>query len=595
MAKWVVTAKGADYKSISGELGVDQVIARIMRNRGLNTVDDMKQFLGGREEDCHDPMLLNDMDLAVKQIIQAIDVGKKIRVIGDYDVDGVTATYILYKGLTSLGGDVDYAIPNRVTDGYGVNDNLINAANEAGVDMIITCDNGIAAVPAIELAKSLGMQVIVTDHHEVPFELDGDNKKYIYPPADVIINPKRHDSTYPFSGICGAMVAYKLMLALSKVKAIDIDIIHELRELAGFGTVCDVMELMDENRIIVKLALDDMNNSHNIGIRALRQVCEIDKKPVAAFHLGFILGPCINATGRLDDASLSLKLLCAEDYEEAVLIATELRRLNELRKLKTEDGIKKAYEIIDSGIYDENKVLVIYIPELHESLAGIVAGRVREKYYKPTLVITKGEDGLKGSGRSIEAYDMHMELSKVSDVFIKFGGHKMAAGVSLEEDKLDELRDRLNANCSLTTEDMEEKICIDVPMPMSYVTESLVNELEILEPFGVGNPKPVFADRKVRLLSARTMGKTGDMAKFTATTEAGGRYELILFNGLGKLKEDIIAKYGEAAFDNLFSNGYGGPETTTPVIMNVIYYPGINEFRGNRILQYVISDYMISD
>ena len=587
MSKWVVANKKADFKALAAQLHIDQVLVRVLRNRDLTTYEEMKDFLYGDDSAMHDPFLLNDMEKAVQLTLDAITAGKRIRVIGDYDVDGVTSTFILVKGLKSIGANVDYAIPNRIRDGYGLNEHLIDCAIEDGVEFIITCDNGIAAVEALHKAKELGITCLVTDHHEVPYsEVDGE-RRYTYPEAAAIINPKRHDSTYPFKGICGAMVAYKLILAIATKTTVSPEIIRELREMAGLGTVCDVMELKDENRILVKKALNDMNNTVNVGIRALRRVCEIEDKPLSSYHLGFIIGPCINATGRLENASMSLELLLETDIRNAIYKATELKRLNDLRKSMTEEGMNKAFELIDSGKYDTDRVLVVFLPELHESLAGIVAGRVRERYYKPALVITRGEDGLKGSGRSIDSYDMYAELSRVSDIFDKFGGHKMAAGVSLREDRLEELRDRLNGNCTLTEEDLIEKITIDVPMPLNYVSERFITELDILEPFGVGNPKPVFAD-KVLLLQGKTMGKTGDMARFTATKESGGQFTLVLFGGLDKMKEKISSKYGEDAVDTIFAGGYRG---TSPVEMSVIYYPQINEYRGNISLQYVISDF----
>lgn len=588
MAKWVMSAKKADFEGLAARFGIDPVVIRIMRNRDLISTEDIELFLNGTEEDVHSPHLLNDMDKAVDILLEALDAGRKIRVIGDYDVDGVTSTFILTKGIRTIGGDVDYSIPNRVTDGYGINESLIEKAAEDGIELIITCDNGIAAKDAFKLAREKGITCIVTDHHEVPFLEENGTVEYIYPDVDAIINPKRHDSTYPFKGICGAMVAYKLICAVSEKRMLPTDIMHELREMAGFGTVCDVMELRDENRVIVKLALQDMNDSHNIGIRALRKVCEIDNKQVSGFHLGFVLGPCVNATGRLDSASLSIELLLSDNIEDAIVKASELRRLNELRKEMTEQGVEEAFKVIDENNLMNNNVMVIYLPELHESLAGIVAGRIRERFYKPVIVITKTEEGLKGSGRSIDAYNMYEELTKVSDVFTKFGGHKMAAGLSLEESRLEELKQRLNDNCALTEDDLQEKIVIDVPMPMSYVSEKLINDLEVLEPFGTGNQKPVFAERNVRFKSFAPMGKNGDMGKFRVVTEDNQNRELILFRGLEDFAGAVNRKFDENAWDMLVA----GNGLDAGITMNVIYYPGINEFRGNRSIQFVMQNYM---
>lgn len=588
MSKWVVAAKSADFKKIADRFDIDPVVARVMRNRDLIDMDEMESFLYGEDDALHDPYLLPDMDKATEIILEAIDKGQHIRIIGDYDVDGVTSTYILYKGIEGLGGRVDYAIPHRVTDGYGVNEQLIRQAHEDGVELIVTCDNGIAAVDAFEVAKELGLRCLITDHHEVPYDEAGGERTYIYPYAEAIVNPKRHDSRYPYANICGAMVAYKLILALAGRRHIEESLLKGLMEMAGFGTVCDVMELRDENRAVVRMALKSMNNTANLGIKALRAVNSIDDKPVSSYHLGFILGPCINATGRLDSAALSLELLLSTSYEDAVVKATELKNLNDLRKDLTEKGVKEAYDIIEREHMEDDRVLVVYHPTLHESLAGIVAGRIRERYYRPTFVITEGEDSLKGSGRSIETYHMYEELCKVSELLDKFGGHKMAAGVSFSKDKLEEFRMMLNDNCTLTEDDLEEKVVIDVPMPVGYVTEKLVRDLDVLEPFGPGNTKPVFADKNLRLMKARTMGKSGDMAKFTVADARGLTYEMVLFRGLDGMKEYASAKYDEASWDKLFADGYRGDDG---LIMDMIYYPGINEFRGMRSLQYVIQDY----
>ena len=587
MAKWVMNAKKADFMALSERLGIDPVVVRVMRNRDLLTIEDMNQFLNGTEKDMHSPWLLNDMDKAVDIILEAVSLGKRIRIIGDYDVDGVTSTFILVKGIRAVGGHVDYSIPNRVTDGYGINESLITTAADDGIELIITCDNGIAAKDAFLIAKEKGITCVITDHHEVPYEEADGEINYIYPDVEAIINPKRHDSTYPFKGICGAMVAYKLICALNDKSPIQADILYELREMAGFGTVCDVMELKDENRIVVKLALQDMNYSHNIGIRALRKVCDLEKKDMSAFHLGFVLGPCINATGRLDSASLSLELLLTESFEDAVVKASELKRLNDIRKELTEKGVEEAFKVIEEKGIADNDVMVVYLPELHESLAGIVAGRVRERFYRPTIVITKTDEGLKGSGRSIESYNMHEELTKVAELFTKFGGHKMAAGLSLEESNLAALNSRLNENSKLSLDDLQEKIVIDVPMPMGYVTEKLISDLDVLEPFGTGNQKPVFATKNVCFVSFSPMGKNGDMGKFKVITEDNCRRELILFRGLKDFEDTLNSKYGADAWENLKS----GICPDSGYLMDVVYYPGINEFRGVKSIQYIMQNY----
>ncbi len=605
MSKWVVSAKKADFNAIAEHFNIDPVVARVMRNRDLITMEDMEDFIGCDERSMHDPFLLNDMEAAVGILLAKVDEGRKIRVIGDYDVDGITSTYILLKGISSIGGIVDYAIPNRVTDGYGVNESLIEDAIKCGIDTIVTCDNGIAAVDAIKRAKEAGMTVILTDHHEVPYEEVGlgeegssikDGRRYIYPDADVIINPKRHDSTYPFPYICGAMVAYKLMQAVSAKRPLDAEIMRELREMAGLGTVCDVMELKGENRVLVRLALKDMNDSRNYGIRALRKVCEIEDKEVSVYHLGFIIGPCLNATGRLDDASISIDLLKSESIRDAIVAATELKRLNDLRKTMTEQGTKEAFEYIEGNNLTNQKVLVIYLDKLHESLAGIVAGRVKERYYRPTFVITSTEDDgiVKGSGRSIEGFHMYDEMSKCKELFTKYGGHAMAAGVSMPVDNLQKFTQIINDNCQMTDEEMQEKVVIDVPMPMGYVSERLISDLEILEPFGTGNPKPVFAHKDAVVVSASVMGKNREIVKLIMSSEQGGRFEGIMFSGASRLREELAARYGEGRIDALFGTGsvnsLDGMESE-PVRIDIIYYPSINEFRGRRSIQFVIKDY----
>ena len=577
----MVAAKKADFAGIGSELGVDPVIVRIMRNRGMTTIDEMRAFLNKYDCALTDPYLLPDMDKAVDIIRKKIADGMSIRVIGDYDVDGVTSTVILYKGIKALGGQVSYAIPNRITDGYGINESMIENAYENGVDTVITCDNGIAASSAIEKAKGYGMTVVVTDHHEVPYTEKDGKRIYVYPPADALMDPKIPDCGYPGPGICGAMVAYKFISVMRKAcpdgeELISHGLMRELEELAGLGTVCDVMELVGENRTVVSNAIKHMNDSANIGIRALRKVCGIEDKPVNAHELGFITGPCINATGRLDSADMSVELLLSEDIKEAVIKATELKNLNDLRKGYTETGEKNALDYIrDNGI-DKDRVMIVYLPDLHESLAGIVAGRIKERFYRPVIVFTDSEDGIKGSGRSIEAYNMYEELNKCRELYSKFGGHAMAAGLSLPSENLKIFKERLLNSCSLSDDDMTKKIMIDVPMPLYYVTEELTASLHLLEPFGTGNPKPVFATGGLRILSVRTMGKTGDMCRLNVADESGKRYELVMFNGYKKLKTEAEELYGD---DGL-----------TDSLIDIIYYPDINEYNGRRNLQFIVNE-----
>lgn len=572
-ARWMVAAKKADFASLGAELNIDPVIVRIMRNRDMTTADEMRAFLSKDARLLHAPSLLPDMDKAVRIIRDKITAGKTIRIIGDYDVDGVTATCILYKGLRELGANVSYAIPNRVYDGYGINESMIDKAYEDGIDTVVTCDNGIAASSAIDKAKSYGMTCIVTDHHEVPYKEEDGERTYIYPHADAVIDPKIPDCGYPYPGICGAMVAYKLISALDEGLAC----LPELKELAGLGTVCDVMELMDENRAVVTYALSNMGNSANTGIRALRRVCGIEDKPVNVHELGFIIGPCINATGRLDSAETSVELLLSDDISKAALNATELKNLNDLRKSYTEEGLKQAVEIIEAEAMAEDKVIVLYLPKLHESLAGIVAGRIKEKYYRPTLVFTDSEDMVKASGRSIEAYNMYDELNKCADLYSKFGGHAMAAGLSMPKENLSIFKDRIEANCSLTEEELTRKILIDVPMPLSYVTEELINQLSLLEPFGTGNPSPIFADKSLEIVSVREMGKTGDMCRMRVKDASGRMYDLVMFSGYEDLRNEVIKAKG--VFE------------PTGINIDIIYYPDINEYNGRRSIQYLVKDF----
>lgn len=571
----MVAAKKADFNAIGEQLHIDPVIVRIMRNREMTTADEMRAFLSKDARLLHAPEYLPDMDKAVKILKAKIAEHKSLRIIGDYDVDGVTSVCILYKGLKALGAEVSYAIPDRVTDGYGINTAMINRAKEDGIDTVITCDNGIAATDAVNLAKEYGITCIVTDHHEVPYTEQDGVRTYVYPNADAIIDPKIPDCGYPNPGICGAMVAYKLITALGCEDELD----KELKELAGLATVCDVMELTDENRAVVAYTLKSMENSPNTGIKALRRVCDTENKPVNTHELGFIIGPCLNATGRLDSADRSVELLLSDDLNDAILKATELKNLNELRKGYTEEGEKAAIEYIEENAMAKDKILIVYLPSLHESLAGIVAGRIKEKYYRPTLVFTDSENGIKGSGRSIESYNMYDGLSRCKDLYDKFGGHAMAAGLSMPKENFDEFKKRLLDECALTDEDLIKKIMIDVPMPLSYVTEELVDQLSLLEPYGTGNPKPLFADKGLKIISAKEMGKTGDMCRLSATDATGRKYELVMFKGYKDLIDSVIKATGEPS----------------PVGMSIdiIYTPGINEFRGFKNLQFTVLEFRL--
>lgn len=567
MAKWVLSAKKADFEAIGKKYDIDPVIARVIRNRDILDEKKIDDFLNGDLSDMYNPYLLKDMEKAVDVILEAIIRKKKIRVIGDYDADGICSSYILKEGLSILDADVDVRVPNRIKDGYGLNESMIQEAKADGVDMIITCDNGIAAASAIALANSFSITVVVTDHHEVPFEVDeSGNKNYQLPPAYAIINPKQEECSYPFSGICGAMVTYKLVQALLEKKSKEIP--ASFLEMAAFATVCDVMELKDENRIVVKQGLASMKETENIGLKALFQVCEINTDNLSTYHIGFVCGPCFNATGRLDIADRAVELLCTKDFGDAVLIARELKELNEQRKSMTLQGVKMAEEYIKNHQIEVDDILVIYLPDCHESIAGIIAGRIKEIYYKPTIVLTNSEEGVKGSGRSIEAYDMYESLSDCKEYFLKFGGHKMAAGLSLKEENIEPLREKLNKESGLTEEDFEEKIVIDVPMPISYITEKLICELDMLEPFGVGNPKPVFAQKGIRVLSEMRFGKEKNVGKYRIT-DGYREVEMVYFGDLDAFREFY----------------------RTHEEISIAYYPTINKFRNEKKLQIVLNAY----
>lgn len=583
MAKWFLATKRAEFEEIGKKYNISPVLARIIRNRDVVEDVDIEKYLYGSLENLYDGSLMKDMDKAVDVIRKKIQSGKKIRIIGDYDVDGVCATYILKQGILNCGGNVDAVIPHRVKDGYGINESLIEEAFRDGIDTIITCDNGIAAAKPLEYAASLGMTCVVTDHHEIPYEMEGEIKHYILPGAAAVVDPKQEDCPYPYKKICGAVVAWKLVLKLWEGQNIPEHKKRELLEFAGIATVCDIMELLDENRIIVKEALKSMADSANVGLRALIRVHDLNPEKLSAYHIGFVIGPCFNATGRLDSAEKTLELLECTNEREAVFLAAQLKNMNESRKDMTEKAVEEAILTVEEKGLWNDKVMVIYLPKCHESLAGIVAGRIREKYTRPVIVLTKAEDCIKGSGRSIDAYSMYEELSKCKELFLKYGGHKLAAGLSLEEDKVEILREVLNENCTLTEEDMEEKITIDVPMPLSYVTKDFLGQLELLEPFGMGNSKPVFAQRNLTFLSMQRMGKNKNMAKFSVADEEGRRFTLILFRNLELFLENVEEKYGRNQLQKLMENKAG-----SEVKMNVIYYPGINEFRGEQELQFVM-------
>lgn len=598
MAKWFVAAKKADFNKISKEFGISPVTARILRNRGLTEDEEFRKFLYGTTADLYPPETILGMEEAAELLITKIRENRKIRVIGDYDADGVCASCILHQGLKKAGADVDTAIPDRMKDGYGLNEHLVLDAYGAGVDTILTCDNGIAAATEIGLAKEKGMTVIVTDHHEVPYEEQDGKRSWLLPPADVVVDPKQEGDTSPFKGICGAAVAWKLVLCLyGKLGLLEAqkDFLDGLMELAAFATVCDVMELLDENRIIVRYGLSHMKHTANEGLRALMEVNNIEPEKLTAYTIGFVLGPCINATGRLDTAVRALRLLEEKDRAEAVRTASELKALNDSRKEMTEHYVKQAVTQVEEEGLEKDRVLVIFLPDCHESLAGIIAGRVREKYYKPVFVLTRAEDGVKGSGRSIETYHMFEEMTKIRDIFTRYGGHKMAAGLSLHSGDVEKFRRRINEVCTLTPQDLEERIHIDVPMPVSYVTRSLVDELDRLEPFGNGNPRPLFAQKDLLFLSARVLGKHGNAVRFTVLDDAGQRWEMMAFGDPAPMDAYMEEKFGSEAVRRLYGTGLSAGrragEAQPQIRLSVTYYPSLNTWKGDTRLQLVMRQY----
>ena len=592
MAKWMVSAKKADFDKIGEKFHIDPVIARIIRNRDIEGDDEIDRFLYGSLDSLHSPYLLKDVEKAAEILRRKIEQGKTVRVIGDYDIDGICSTYILLAGLRACGAIADAAIPHRIHDGYGMNEHMITEAHEAGVDTILTCDNGIAAAEQIAYAKTLGMTVVVTDHHEVPYEVCKDGtRQECPPPADAVINPKQAQCGYPFKGICGAVVAYKLIQVLTD-QALDEerdDLLQELLAFAAFATVGDVMELVDENRIIVKYGLERIAKSSNDGMQALLTVSGLNCKPLSAYHIGFVLGPCLNATGRLDTASRALQMFLTHDRTEAVTIAGELKELNDSRKNMTLQGTKQAIKLIEESNLREDKVLVVYLPDCHESLAGIIAGRIRERYHKPVFVLTRSEEGVKGSGRSIDTYHMYDKMSECKELYTKYGGHKMAAGVSMTEENVEVFRDYLNKNCGLTDEDLEEKIHIDVPMPMSYVTTDFVRQLSVLEPFGNGNPKPVFAQRNLRLIRGRILGKNSNVGKYTAEDDRGRQFEMMYFGNMEMWHTFLIAEFGQEEYERLYRGGNGN------IRIHAIYYPELDIYQGRERLQMIMQDYCKGD
>lgn len=585
MERWVLLRKGADFEAIGKKYQISPRLACLIRNRDVIGEEAVDRYLNGTISDLYDGMLMKDMDKAIDILQEKILEDKKIRVIGDYDIDGVNATYILLEGLERLGADVDSDIPDRISDGYGLNRHLVERAYEAGVDTLITCDNGIAAADEIAYGKEMGMTVIVTDHHEVPFDEQDGEKRYRIPPADAVMDPKQPDCLYPFKGLCGAAVAYKLMEALWESMGNDSADLDDLIENVAIATIGDVMDLEDENRIFVKEGLQMLRRTKNPGLKALIECTGIDKNSLNSYHIGFVLGPCINASGRLDTAKRALELLRAGTQKEADILAGDLKALNDSRKDMTEEAVKQAEEQVETTTISKDKVLVVYLPDCHESLAGIVAGRIRENYYKPVFVLTDAEEGVKGSGRSIDGYHMYEELNKCKELLTKFGGHRLAAGLSLPKENVGKFREMLNKNCTLTEEEMKEKVTIDMEMPFGCVTEGLVKELELLEPFGKGNTKPVFAARDVTLLGARILGKNRNVLKLQVQDVNGCRIEAMLFHHADDFLSKLEEQYGKTEVDALLK-GRG-----RQIRISMTYYPDINEYMGKKTPQIVVTHY----
>ena len=570
MERWVLLRKGAGFEAISKKFHISPRLASLIRNRDVIGDEAINQYLNGTIAELYDGMQMKGMPQAVEILTEKIRDREKIRVIGDYDCDGINATYILLEGLEKLGAKVDSDIPDRIKDGYGLNQHLIDRAHEDGIDTIITCDNGIAAAKEIEYGKALGMTIIVTDHHEVPYKENEAGRRYILPPADAVVDPRQEGCEYPFKGLCGAAVAYKLVEALCEANGQDVADLDYLLENVAIATVADVMDLTEENRILVKQGLEMLKRTSNLGLRALIQCIGLEGKKIQAYHIGFILAPCLNASGKLDTAKRALALLRAKTEREADMLAGDLKALNESRRDMTDRVVDEAMAKVERTDIRGDKVLVIYLPDCHESLAGLVAGRVRENYYRPVFVLTDSEDGVKGSGRSIESYSMYEELTGCGDLLTKFGGHPMAAGLSLDKENVEKFKRRLNDQCTLSEEELTEKVVIDMELPFAAITEHFIEELEYMEPFGKGNTKPVFAARGVAMQHVKIIGKNKNVAKATAIDAAGNRMEAICFHDAQEFAKQCERNNGK---------------------MSITFYPGINEFRGERQIQIVITHY----
>lgn len=587
MEKWFIKNIKADFSLIAKQFGINEVLAKLIINRGIKSNEDLEAYLNPDYSKLHNPLMLKDVNIAADILIHKIEMGCKIRIVGDYDVDGVISTYILKKALDQCKANVDYEIPDRVKDGYGINISIIEEAYKEQVDTIITCDNGIAAKEQIDYAKSLGMTVIITDHHDIPYSLEDGKKTYCIPNADAVVNPKQVDCEYPFKGICGATVAYKLIEVLYDKLYIPSGESRKLLEFVAIATVCDVMDLIDENRVIVKMGLERIKKTENQGLKALIHENQLEEHQINTYHLGFIIGPCINASGRLESAKIGLSMLLSTSKDEAITLAKQLKKLNDERKELTNQGVQNAINIIEESTMKEDKVFVIYLKDCHESIAGIIAGRIKERYNKPTIILTRGEQGAKGSARSIEEYNMFEELSSCKSLLTKFGGHPMAAGLSLQEENVDKLRQYLNQNTTLTQDDLARKVSFDMVLPLHEVDVTLVEEFTKLEPFGKGNVKPSFVLKNVKIIKGMKLGQNKNVLKLSVYENNIPRkqYSAMLFSDIASFEENIIKFYGQNQLDSM----YDGHENT--INMDMVYYPSINEYNGYQNIQFVIQNY----
>lgn len=582
MEKWIEIRKGGNFMEMAKKYGIDPLIARIIRNRDIIDEKEITEYLYGGKEALHNPHLLKDVDKAAEIIAEGIAGKKAMRIIGDYDIDGVNATYILLEGIRRCGGNVDAAIPDRMKDGYGINEHLIEQALSDGKELLITCDNGIAAINEINFAKEKGMTVVVTDHHEIPYRNTEQGKEFLRSNADAIVNPKQNDCLYPCKGICGAVVAWKLVQVLYERMDIPVEEADIFIENAGFATVGDVMDLTGENRILVKLGLKALEYTKNPGMKALIAKNKLSDKPLSAYHIGFVLGPCINASGRLDTAKRSLELLLERDEVKASALAGELVELNESRKYMTQQETQKALEQIEKEGREKDKVLVVYLPECHESLAGIIAGRIREAYQRPVFVLTRGEEGVKGSGRSIEAYSMFDKMTEVAELFTKYGGHPMAAGLSMREEDIDKLREQLNQKAELSEEDMAEVVRLDAVLPMSYFTVDTIRQLSVLEPCGKSNTKPVFADRNIKVTRAGIVGVNRNVLKLHLLDSKGNPVAGVYFGEVEKFLTFLSEKFGSEEVDAAMH----GKENS--IQFAAVYEPAVDTYSGRESVQAII-------